>query len=379
MKVETLKVDSLHLDPANVRKHGERNLDAIKASLARFGQMKPIVVDAKGVVIAGNGTLAAAKALGWDKVQAVRSPLKGVDATAYAIADNRTAELAEWDDKALAETLRAVQSDPSIDLAVTGFDEDELAALIAKLGDEMLGGGSGEDPGAEPDRAEELRAKWATEPGQLWAIPSLATPGKEHRLLCGDSTKAEDVARVMGGEKADLLLTDPPYGINASNMTLGNGKKGFHRGKDWDKSRPAVVSFLTLAEKAIIWGGNYFAAELPVSNDWLCWHKKFEGVSFSEFELAWTNLGKNCRHLSHHWSGEHKDHPTQKPLPVFVWCLEQSDAVVVLDVFCGSGTTIVAAEQTGRLCRAVEQSPEYVAVALERLAGMGLKPYPSVA
>lgn len=138
MKVETIKVESLHLDPANVRKHGERNLDAIKASLAKFGQQKPIVVDAKGVVIAGNGTLAAARSLGWTTVQAVRSNLKSVESTAYAIADNRTAELAEWDDAALAETLRAVQSDPSIDLAVTGFDADEVDAMIERLGRDML-------------------------------------------------------------------------------------------------------------------------------------------------------------------------------------------------------------------------------------------------
>jgi ParB-like chromosome segregation protein Spo0J len=132
------KVDDLHLDPANVRRHPDKNLDAIKASLVRFGQQKPIVVNADNVVIAGNGTLAAARALGWATIQVVRSDLAGVDATAYAIADNRTAELAEWDDQALAETLRAIQSDPSIDVAVTGYNNDEVDSLIARLAADIV-------------------------------------------------------------------------------------------------------------------------------------------------------------------------------------------------------------------------------------------------
>src|SRR5438874_8509523 len=97
MTIETLPISSLHLDPANARRHPARNLDAIKASLARFGQQKPIVVDAAGICRAGNGTLAAARALGWATIRAVRTPLAGAEAAAYAIADNRTAELAEWD------------------------------------------------------------------------------------------------------------------------------------------------------------------------------------------------------------------------------------------------------------------------------------------
>jgi ParB family chromosome partitioning protein len=129
MKTETVLIDSITFDPANVRRHGEKNLAAIKASLNRFGQQKPIVVDADGVVRAGNGTLAAAKALGWKEIKVVRSTLAGSEATAYAIADNRTAELAEWDDDALSQTLAALQIEDE-DLAVaTGFDADEISRL----------------------------------------------------------------------------------------------------------------------------------------------------------------------------------------------------------------------------------------------------------
>ncbi len=129
MKTERVTVASLLFDPANVRKHGERNLDSIKSSLARFGQQKPIVVDADGIVRAGNGTLMAAKALGWDEIEIVRTNLRGSEATAYAIADNRTAELAEWDEAALAEQLAALQIDDETLAAATGFDASEIERM----------------------------------------------------------------------------------------------------------------------------------------------------------------------------------------------------------------------------------------------------------
>jgi ParB-like chromosome segregation protein Spo0J len=141
VKIETVPIDAIHPDPANVRRHPDRNLDAIKASLARFGQQRPIVVDAKGIVRAGNGTLAAAKVLGWDTVQIVRTGLQGSEATAYAIADNRSAELAEWDDTALAETLRSLQSE-DFDLTAAGFTDDEVDRLINGLANDILPDGA---------------------------------------------------------------------------------------------------------------------------------------------------------------------------------------------------------------------------------------------
>lgn len=138
MKAEIVPIESLSFDPANVRKHHERNLATIKASLLRFGQQKPIVVDASGVVRAGNGTLAAAKALGWKEIAIVRSSLKGSDATAYAIADNRTAELAEWDDDALAQTLAALQIEDEELANATGFDANELEKITGKFNIEAI-------------------------------------------------------------------------------------------------------------------------------------------------------------------------------------------------------------------------------------------------
>lgn len=130
MKIESRSIESITEHEQNARKHGERNLETIKRSLERFGQQKPIIVDEQGVVIAGNGTLAAARALGWPEISVVVSSLSDVEAAAYAIADNRTAELATWDEQALATLLESLQQDDSIDALVTGFDESEISALI---------------------------------------------------------------------------------------------------------------------------------------------------------------------------------------------------------------------------------------------------------
>ncbi|HUB27553.1 MAG TPA: ParB N-terminal domain-containing protein [Tepidisphaeraceae bacterium] len=129
MTIETISIDSLSNDPANARIHSPRNLDAIKASLKRFGQQKPIVVDQNGIVRAGNGTLAAAKSLGWKQINIIRTVLSGSEATAYAIADNRTSDLSEWDDEALARQLDALRID-GIDLSDIGFDDREVSKLL---------------------------------------------------------------------------------------------------------------------------------------------------------------------------------------------------------------------------------------------------------
>jgi ParB family chromosome partitioning protein len=130
MNFETIAVADLSLDPSNVRKHSRRNLDAIKASLRKFGQQKPIVVDAKGIVLAGNGTLTAAQELGWTEIQIVRTELAGVEATAFAIADNRTAELAEWEEDKLNAVLKSLR-DEGVDLVDVGYSPEDLDQFAA--------------------------------------------------------------------------------------------------------------------------------------------------------------------------------------------------------------------------------------------------------
>jgi site-specific DNA-methyltransferase (adenine-specific) len=167
--------------------------------------------------------------------------------------------------------------------------------------------------------------------------------------------------------KVDLVLTDPPYGINANRMTLGLGKKDFYRGSEWDSHRPNISWMLERAKDYCIWGGNYFADQLPINNDILVWWKLNDGRSFSECEFAWTNSGKQVRMLRHHWGGEQKKHPTQKPTAVISWCLTFFDFNTVIDPFLGSGTTAVACERLGRRWIGIELEEKYCEIAAKRI------------
>ena len=168
--------------------------------------------------------------------------------------------------------------------------------------------------------------------------------------------------------KVDAVITDPPYGINANKQTLGSGKKKFERAGDWDIATPELSLCVLAGEKLCFWGGNYFSDQLPSTNNWLIWHKKNDGLSFSECEMAWTNFGKQTRHISHHWGGEEKVHPTMKPLAVMAWCIEQAgDVETILDPFMGSGTTGVAAIQMGRKFIGIEREEKYFEIACKRI------------
>ena len=167
--------------------------------------------------------------------------------------------------------------------------------------------------------------------------------------------------------KVDAVITDPPYGINANKMTLGSGKKKFESCGEWDNKAPDI-SWIVSFDKWCIWGGNYFADKLPVTNDILVWHKLNDGRSFSECEFAWCNHGKNVRIKQHHWGGEEKEHPTQKPLSVMSWSLSFfPDAKTVLDPFMGSGTTGVACMNMGCHFIGIEREPKYFDIACSRI------------
>jgi site-specific DNA-methyltransferase (adenine-specific)/modification methylase len=168
--------------------------------------------------------------------------------------------------------------------------------------------------------------------------------------------------------KVDAVITDPPYGIGANKQTLGKGKKGFDRGGDWDDAVPDLRWIPDFARWFCVWGGNYFADQFPPTNDILVWHKLNDGRSFSECEFAWTNSGRQSRIKSHHWSGEEKEHPTQKPLPVMAWCVAIfPEANSVLDPYMGSGTTGVAAVMAGRHFIGIEREPKYFEIACRRI------------
>lgn len=372
LTVTTRKVSELANDPANARKHDDKNIEAIKASLQRFGQQKPIVVDSSGVVRAGNGTLQAAKALGWDKIDCVVTDLKGAEATAYAIADNRSAELAEWDDDVLTATLQSLaDEDPSL-LIDAGFDEKELAKLVAQTAEPL-----------EEDEVPEPPADPVTKTGDLWLLG-------EHRLLCGDSTKAEDVARVMDGAKASLVFTDPPYGVNfQSNMRTATPK--FERLANDDTILDGWVPhardnstgwvFVWTTWKVLDRWMLVTKTFGPMSN-MVVWHKGGGGIgdlkkTFAtdhELALVFNRSAELCgKRIGSVWSYG-KDaastyaHPTQKPVALAGEAIDKTTrrGDLVADFFLGSGTTLIAAEQLGRKCYGLEIDPAYCDVIVAR-------------
>jgi ParB-like chromosome segregation protein Spo0J len=360
LEVERVEVSTLLNDPANVRKHNERNLESIKASLARFGQQKPIVVGRDGVVIAGNGTLAAARSLGWSMIDIVRSHLTGAEATAYAIADNRTAELAEWDDDALAQQLAALQIEDEELLAVTGFDEKELEAMS----------GPAE---VEEDEVPEPPVDPITKPGDLWILG-------EHRLLCGDSTKAEDVERLMAGAKAAAMITDPPFGISYKSNMDGDLPRSIAGDND-TKARDCALGMFD-DKFPIACFATWHCVPPRKPRGMLIWKKNVGGMGdltfpwSLDYEVVWIfGSGWSGHRGSSVLEGETictwntgpaaRIHPHQKPVRVISQLIEKS-AGLVFDPFLGSGTTLIAAEQLGRKCYGMEISPAYCDVIVKR-------------
>jgi DNA modification methylase len=395
------------------------------------------VVDGKGVVRAGNGTLEAAARAGVSEVVIVdpqpgqlvavrRGDWSPTEATAYSIADNRTGELATWDQQGLAEQLRSLQSE-DFELAAIGFEPAEIDGTLEQLGDQVLGS-LAEDPGPQIDRADELLKKWKVQPGQLWRIPSEVTPGKEHRLLCGDSTGPEDVARVMDGEKAGLMNTDPPYGVAYANDDRPHPGVAKPRVANDELTDSKLQNFLEAAFVAAS------AHALLKNAAWYMWHAHLTQGYFAAAaaaaaaaadvvlhrQIIWVKpvllLGRGHYHWKHEpcfmgWVQGHQppdyglgngertqttvweigsvtqaerkefSHSTPKPVELFAIPMVKhlKAGELAYDPFAGSGPQFVAAEQTGRLCRGIEIVPKYCAVILERLAGMGLEPELSTA
>jgi DNA modification methylase len=339
--IEKIKISEIKRNPNNPRTIKDDKFKKLVQSIQDFPQMlelRPIVVNDDMVVLGGNMRLKACKEAGLKEVPIIKaSELTPEQQAEFIVKDN--VGFGEWD----------------YELLLNAYDSSELEAWGLDLPDLPEKELEAEEDGYEI--ADEIETDIVL--GDLFEIG-------EHRLLCGDSTDINKVELLMNGEQVNLL-TDPPYGINANKQTLGTGKKKFHRGDNWDVQVPDFYYVLQLVNQAIIWGGNYFADKLPINNDWLCWHKKNDGLSFSEFELAWTNLGKNCRMLSHHWGGETKEHPTMKPLKLMEWCINYLDNKPILDIFCGSGSTMVASHQLKRKCYGMELDPKYCQVIIDRM------------
>jgi DNA modification methylase len=303
----------------------------------------------------------AAQKLGLQSVPCIRlGHLSEVQKRAYILADNRIALNSGWDDGMLEVELAELHAD-EYDLGLLGFDADELSKL---MGYDM----PAETPvDVTEDEVPEPPADPITKPGDLWILG-------EHRLLCGDSTKAEDVARLMAGAKADLLLTDPPYGINADRQHFEGHGWVLREKTEWDKQRPSQQAFdacCDISAEQIIWGGNYFTDMLPPSMGWLVWDKGQRNFSLADCELAWRSkwTAIRCMTLSRSKATNETErvHPTQKPIALMAWCIGQAEkSATIADLFLGSGTTLIAAEQLNRKCYGMEISPQYCDVIVKR-------------
>jgi DNA modification methylase len=387
--IQIIQVDDLNLDPANARVHGEKNIAAIKSSLAAFGQRKPIVVQKSGMIVrAGNGTVTAAKALGWTQIAAVVIDDDAATALQFAIADNRTAELAEWDDETLAQLLASMDSDARL---AVGFQPEDVDALLADMS--RGAGGPVDDDGPDPP-AEVATARR----GDLWILG-------DHRLLCGDSTSREDVLRLMGGEKAALVATDPPYLVDYT------GERPNDTGKDWsDKYREIDIKDADGFFRAVF--ENVLAVLGPKAAIY-CWHahKRCGDIQriwrdlgiLDHQQIIWVKptpvFGRVYWHFRHEpcvmgwkqgdkpehngdhehdsvweidWEGKQRvvgnEHPTQKPVEIFARPMRKHTVpgAIVFEPFSGSGSQLIAAEKEGRRCRAMEISPPFVDVAIRR-------------
>ena len=339
-------------NPRLIKEERFKKLVRSLENLPDFTAIRAIILDEDKKIIGGNMRFRAMQHLKW------KTAIVQVYDREYHAQTKAALELGKsYEDVCREMVIRdnVAYGEHDFDILANEYDPLELD----EWGLDVWTGEPEETEGlTDPDDVPEVPEEPKTKLGDLYILG-------DHRVLCGDSTKAEDVEKLMNGEKADALITDPPYGINANNQTLGSGKKQFHRGGDWDKTRPEITALLGLASTQIIWGGNYFSDVLSPTNDWLCWHKKNDGLSFSEFELAWTNLGKNCRLLSHHWGGENKLHPTMKPVSVMEWCINMTQGTII-DPFLGSGSTFIAAEKTNRKCYGMELDPKYCDVIVKR-------------
>jgi DNA modification methylase len=367
-KIEIIRTDKLIPYARNARTHSDEQVSQIAGSIKEFGFTNPVLIDSDNGIIAGHGRVMAARVLGLAEVPCLRlSHLSETQRRAYILADNRIALNSGWDESMLALELTELNID-GFNLESLGFDSEEIDRIINQEGDLF-----DNQSDIIEDETPEVESVAITSSGEIWHLGA-------HKVLCGDCTNTDTIARIACGENIDVCVTDPPYGIGVDKVMHKSGgiqsKNGLAPKKhyaetDWDKLPPKdFIDKLTAYRQSIIFGGNYF--DLPPSRCWLVWDKENGTTDFADCELAWTNLDKAVRIKRHLWNGfaiagreERFNHPTQKPAAVMAWCIEMTEGVI-LDPFLGSGTTLIAAEQLGRICYGIEISPIYCDLVIRR-------------
>ena len=387
MKIEQVKLDALIPYARNSRTHSDAQVAQIAASIKEFGFTNPVLIDETGSIIAGHGRVMAARKLAITDVPSIRlTHLTEAQKKAYVIADNKLALNAGWDDEMLAVELTDLK-DLGFDLDLTGFSTDEIEALLAPVGTEGL-----TDEGAVPEVPEAP----VTVLGDVWLL------GK-HRVMCGDSTSIDAVEKLMGGQKAQTFFIDPPYGDNVGGLSPKTAKE-----REPGKGLVKRVSFIA-NDKEIDWLEEVFnlvpeflekentklvffkwdrfeqiksmAAVFGEPSALCVWDRVRKASSFFRFQpqhelcFHWGNQAdkKEIADLSNVWRVPKElemkvVHPTVKPMAIIEPALRVTTKLgkIVLDLFGGSGTTLIAAEGSGRIAYLMELDPKYCDVIVQR-------------
>ena len=365
MEIHTKTIDSLVFAEYNPRQLTEDQYKQLKDSITRFGLVDPVIVnqhkDRSNIIVGGHQRVKVAKKMGIEDVPCVFVNLPYDKERELNVRLNKNT--GGWDFDILADMF---DMDELIDW---GFKEEELVGFSAEEEEGLI------DDDEIPEVAEPV-----CKLGDIWELGN-------HRLLCGDSTNKENIELLLDGNKAELLLTDPPYGIDYGNQLVKGeefktkaNKHGWknYGNPDWDKQKPSKSAFDLFIKETIyqiIWGGNYFTEYLKPSMGWLIWDKGQRGFSLADGEMAWTSFNNALRIKEYSRAKankENKKHPTQKPMDIILWCLEYADRhskskpTKILDPFFGSGTTLIACEKTNRVCYGMELDPHYCDVIINR-------------
>lgn len=380
-QIEYIETEKLVPYARNSRTHSDEQVQQIMGSIKEFGFTNPILVDADGLIIAGHGRTMAAQRMGIKEVPCLRlGHLTDAQKKAYVIADNKLALNAGWDDEMLRLEFADLQ-DADFDLSLTGFDDDELNALLAKAVEEGL---------TDEDAVPEVPETPVTVEGDVWVLG-------RHRLMCGDSTSIDAVENLMDGKKADMVFTDPPYGVSYTGGIQDSGR-GFESGKremilndDVDIYEEVSLICSSFCTGPIF---TFYADTVPFGLyrgiertgceivALLIWKKRggygAMGASYKpnhEPCLIWKNKGSKLNFIgasneTRIWEHDkeflNKLHPTQKPVSIPERAISNHKADIVLDLFGGSGSTLIACEKLGRDCRMMELDSKYCDVIIKR-------------
>ena len=363
---QLVPLKELKSHPKNRNDHPDDQIERLVEILKYQGWRYPIKVsNLSGYIISGHGRLMAAQLLKLDSVPVQFQDYESEEQEyADLIADNAVASWSELD-------LSGINSDildlgPNFNVDLLGL-KDFVVDPVEKL-----------EPQCDEDEVPDALPEPKVVQGEIYILGN-------HRLMCGDSTAITDVERLMDGKKMDMVFTDPPYGVDAVGNDKRIGNNNIAKVNRYERiigdlspdcAKDAVNIVLSLGVKIQIWwGANNYAHALPENNGWLYWQKNQTG-DFADGELAWTNSKGSIKRFEHTWAGlikgsEHKEkrcHPTQKPIALAEWCFDtySKEAKSVLDLFGGSGSTLIACEKTDRQCFMMELDSHYCGVILDR-------------